>query len=186
MQVIGDIAYLNAKRYPDKKALIMDDGHLTFHQFNQQVNQLAHGLLSLGIRPEDRVAILAYNCIEYIVIYYAVAKCGGVVVPVNFRYKKDELIYSIINSEPKALFFGSEFTALVNDAEDDFDSSVNLVAISGETLGTGLEMKDLMCANSNQLFERSLQQVLVHLYQRQDERQLLRMCECHLWLLVEK
>ena len=64
MQVIGDIVRLNAKRYPDKNALIMDDKHLTHGQLNQQVNQLAHGLLSVGVRPGDRVAILAYNAIR--------------------------------------------------------------------------------------------------------------------------
>ncbi|MCK4792220.1 MAG: AMP-binding protein, partial [Desulfobacteraceae bacterium] len=91
MQVIGDIVRLNAKRYPDKNALIMDDKHLTHGQLNQQVNQLAHGLISLGVKTGDRVAILAFNCIECVTVNYAVAKCGGVVVPSNFRYKKDEL-----------------------------------------------------------------------------------------------
>ncbi|OPX33693.1 MAG: hypothetical protein B1H12_11435 [Desulfobacteraceae bacterium 4484_190.2] len=100
MQMIGDIVRLNAKRYPDKYALIMDNKHLTYGQLNQKVNQLAHGLLSVGVRPGDRVAILAYNCLECVVVTYATAKCGGVVVPINFRYKRDELIYLMNNSEP--------------------------------------------------------------------------------------
>ena len=144
MQVIGDIVRLNAKRYPDKNALIMDDKHLTHGQLNQQVNQLAHGLLSVGVRPGDRVAILAYNCLECVVINYATAKCGGVVVPVNFRYKRDELIYLINNSEPKALFFGPDFISLVEDAKAEFVLPVHLVAISGELLDSGLGLTNLM------------------------------------------
>src|SRR5512135_1449026 len=98
MQVIGDIVRLNAKRYPDKKALIMGDDALTYSQLNRQANQLAHGLLSLGAAPGDRVAILALNCIECVTVQYAVAKCGAVVVPINFRYKRDELVYAINDS----------------------------------------------------------------------------------------
>ena len=143
MQVIGDIARLSAKRYPDKVALIMDDDSLTFRQLNQQANQLARGLLSSGIAIGDRVAILAFNCLEYPVVNYAVAKCGGVLVPVNFRYKKDELVYVVNNSNPKILFYGREFSSMVDEARNQFNSPVRWVAISGEPLPPGLSLKGL-------------------------------------------
>lgn len=148
MHVIGDILQLNAKRYPEKKALIMENEYLTFHQLNQKANQLAHGLLSLGVRPGDRVAILAYNCLEWLIINYAVAKCGGVVVPINFRYKSDELVYVINNSEPSVIHFGPELFSLVEGARDEFSSMVHLVAISGEPFESGLTMKELMDGRS--------------------------------------
>jgi len=144
MHVLGDIPRLNAKRYPQKKALIMDDRYVTFSQLNEQVNQLAHRLLSLGLGLGDRVGILAYNCIEYVMIYYAVAKCGGIVVPLNFRYKKDELTYAINTSDPKILFFGPDFVSLVENARAGFVSSSHLVAISGEPLESGLTLTNLM------------------------------------------
>jgi fatty-acyl-CoA synthase len=149
MQVIGDIPRLNAKRYPGKKALIMDNNYLTFSQLNRQVNQVAHGLLSLGVKQGDRVAILAFNCLEYVALYYAIAKCGGVTVQVNFRYKKDELIYAINNSDPKVLFFGPEFISLVGEARAGFVSPVHLVAISGEPLEEGLTLTKLMDGRSS-------------------------------------
>lgn len=149
MQVVGDIPRLNAKRYPDKKALIMDNDYLTFSQLNRQVNQVAHGLLSLGVKQGDRVAILAFNCLEYVALYYAIAKCGGVTVQVNFRYKKDELIYAINNSDPKVLFFGPEFISLVGEARVGFVSPVHLVAISGEPFEEGLTLTKLMDGRSS-------------------------------------
>jgi acyl-CoA synthetase (AMP-forming)/AMP-acid ligase II len=148
MQVIGDIARLNAKRYPNKKALIKDDEYINFDQLNKQVNQLAHGLLSMGIRPGDRVAILAFNCIECVVVQYAVVKCGGIVVPINFRYKREELIYVINNSEPSVLFFSPEFFPLVEDAKSDFASPVHLVSIFEEPLTSGLSFRKLMDGRS--------------------------------------
>ncbi len=148
MQVIGDIARLNAKRYPNKKALIKDDEYINFDQLNKQANQLAHGLLSMGIRPGDRVAILAFNCIECVVVQYAVVKCGGIVVPINFRYKREELIYVVNNSEPSVLFFGPEFIPLVEEAKSDFASPVHLVSISEESLMSGLSFRKLMDGQS--------------------------------------
>ncbi len=148
MQVVGDIPRLNAKRYPDKKALIMDNNYLTFGQLNRQVNQVAHGLLSLGVKQGDRVAILAFNCLEYVVLYYGIAKCGGITVQVNFRYKKDELTYTINNSSPKVLFFGPELISLVGEARGGFTSPIHLMAISGNPLEEGLTLTKLMDGQS--------------------------------------
>ena len=149
MQVIGDIARLGAKRYPDKVALIMDDASLTFSQLNQLANRLAHGLLSLGVAAGDRVAILAFNCLEYPVVNYACAKCGGILVPINFRYKRDELVYVVNNSNPKVLFYGQEFSAMVEGAKNQFHSPVRLVAISGDPLPPGFSVKGLTDGQSS-------------------------------------
>jgi fatty-acyl-CoA synthase len=121
----------------------MDDESLTFRQLNRQANQLARGLLSLGITTGDRVAILAFNCLEYPVVNYAVAKCGGILVPVNFRYKKDELVYVVNNSNPRAFFYGREFSSMIDEVKDQFNSPVHLVAISGDSLTPGLRFKGL-------------------------------------------
>lgn len=144
MQVIGDIARLNAKRYPEKKALIMGDHALTYGQMNRKVNQLVHGLLSLGVKPGDRVAILAFNGMECIIVQFAVAKCGGIAVPINFRYKRDELIYAVNSSNPKVLFFGPEWTAMVEDAKSEFPPTVLLIPISGEPLAPGMTFEKLL------------------------------------------
>jgi acyl-CoA synthetase (AMP-forming)/AMP-acid ligase II len=148
MRVLGDIARLNARRYPDKNALIMDDKQLTFKQLNDMANRLAHGLISQGVAPGDRVALLAENCLEFVIANYAVAKCGAILVPVNFRYKKAELLYVVNDSEPCVLLHGPEFPALLDESRGDFESSVRLVAISGESLDSGLTMEGLMDGRS--------------------------------------
>jgi acyl-CoA synthetase (AMP-forming)/AMP-acid ligase II len=134
VQVIGDIIRLSAKRYPEKTALIMDEKSMTYREINGQANQLAKGLLSLGVKTGDRVAILAFNCLEYPVIVYGIAKTGAVLVPINFRFKKDELVYVINNSEPKVLIYGSEFVELIEEAKPGFRLPVALVCI-GKNLG---------------------------------------------------
>jgi len=144
MIVIGDIARLNAKRYPGKKALVMNNDYLTFNQLNQRVNQLSHGLMSLGVKPGDRVAILAFNCLEFPIVNYAAAKCGAVLVPINFRYKKVELIYIINNCEPKVLIFGPELAPMVENAKTEFTPTVHLVAMSEKPMENGISLANLM------------------------------------------
>jgi acyl-CoA synthetase (AMP-forming)/AMP-acid ligase II len=121
----------------------MDNKQLTFKQLNDMANRLAHGLISQGVAPGDRVALLAENCLEFVIVNYAVAKCGAILVPVNFRYKKKELVHVVNDSEPSVLLHGPEFSALLAEARGDFEPSVRLVAISGESRDSGLTMDGL-------------------------------------------
>jgi acyl-CoA synthetase (AMP-forming)/AMP-acid ligase II len=149
MYLIGDIVRLNARRYPDKKAVTMENRSLTFDELNRSANRLANGLLAMGLKPGDRVALMAYNCLEFPIINYAVAKSGGILVPVNFRFKKDELVYIINNCEPKAFFIGSEFIPLVEDARTDFSLPIHLIPITGGPLESGFTLSDLMEGQSS-------------------------------------
>jgi fatty-acyl-CoA synthase len=144
VNVFGDILRLNAKRYPDKKAVIMDDQYFTFSQLNRLSNQLAYGLLSINVKPGDRVGLLAYNCLDYVIINFAVAKCGAILVPINFRFKESELTYVINNSQPKVLFFGPEFLSLVQNAKSQFSVLPHVIPIGGAPLESVFNLSTLM------------------------------------------
>jgi fatty-acyl-CoA synthase len=134
MRTVGDIAAVNAKRFPNKTAVIMGDEQLSFRDLDGKANQLAHGIMAMGIKPGDKVAILSFNSLQWIVILFALAKCGACVVPVNFRYRKDELAYVLNNSEAKVLFFGPEFASLIEEAKPGLDMVPRLVPISGDPI----------------------------------------------------
>ncbi len=70
---------------PDKEAIVFEDKRYTFSQLNDRANRLANGLLKLGIQKGDRIALLAVNCNQCVETYFAVAKTGGIYVPLNFR-----------------------------------------------------------------------------------------------------
>ncbi|MBU0464037.1 MAG: long-chain fatty acid--CoA ligase [Proteobacteria bacterium] len=144
MRCIGDIPRLNARRYPEKKALIMGDEHMTFNVLNELSNKLASGLISMGIKPGDKVAVMAQNCLEFPVILYATAKCGAIFVPINFRYEKKELIYVVNNSDPKILFFDAENASVVKAASVDFSNNIQMIAISPEKNSDKHTMKGIM------------------------------------------
>ena len=79
---------------------------------NARANRTAHALARLGVRPGDRVALLAFNCPEFFESFFAIAKIGGVVVPLNVRLAADELAYILEDSGAETLVYGEEFRPL--------------------------------------------------------------------------
>lgn len=93
----------------DKMALAFEETRLTYGQLNAKVNRVANGLLDLGIKKGDRVAALMYNCHQFMEIYFALAKIGAIMVPLNFRLVARELQFALDDSGSNTLFLGPEF-----------------------------------------------------------------------------
>lgn len=106
MRVIGDISRLGAKRHPDKTALIMGDGRLSYAELETDANRLAQALIAHGVQPGDRVGLLSENSLQFVAIVLAAAKAGAYFVPYNFRYSADEVAYVTRDAEPAVLFAG--------------------------------------------------------------------------------
>ena len=66
---------------------------ITWSVFNEKANRFANMLISRGVKKGDKVAILMYNCLEWLPIYFGVLKTGAIAVPLNFRYDSDEIYY---------------------------------------------------------------------------------------------
>ena len=88
---LDKIVSKNALRYPSKLAVSMGETSYTWLTFEDRVTKLAHAFQSEGLIAGDRVSVLADNCIEYLEIYFAGARAGVIVVPVNFRLTNDDL-----------------------------------------------------------------------------------------------
>jgi acyl-CoA synthetase (AMP-forming)/AMP-acid ligase II len=91
--LIGDIATNNARRYPNKRALVDADRELTWSQVDQRARRLAGFLSGQGLTPGDRVMVIARNCIEWPEISFGLAKAGLIAVPVNIRLAPDEVAH---------------------------------------------------------------------------------------------
>jgi fatty-acyl-CoA synthase len=100
---LGDILAANAYLFPDKVGARDLTRSLTFRAWNERSCRLANALLGLGLEKGDRIAVLAYNSLEWMEIYAAVAKAGLVLVPINFRLVASEVQYIVENSEAKAV-----------------------------------------------------------------------------------
>ena len=80
-------------RFADHDALVFEDRRWTYRQLDHDVNALAAGLLAEGLSPGDRVAVLAMNLPEYLLLGLSLAKIGAVMVPLNYRLHDSELRY---------------------------------------------------------------------------------------------
>jgi acyl-CoA synthetase (AMP-forming)/AMP-acid ligase II len=116
---IGAIVAGNARRRPDRMAVVCGGRRLTFRELDAQSDRLASGLLARGLRPGDRVALYLGNRLEFVTLFLGVAKAGGVVVPVTTRLLGAELAYIAADARPFALAFepsGREAAALALEA----------------------------------------------------------------------
>jgi fatty-acyl-CoA synthase len=102
---IGDFLEKQAEKYPDREFMVYSDRNLrfTYKQFDERVNMLAKGLLSIGISKGDHVGIWALNVPDWITFLFACAKIGAVLVTVNTAYKSHELDYVLKQSDMKAI-----------------------------------------------------------------------------------
>ena len=90
---IGECLRRIAEQHPEKEALVSvhQDRRFTYGQFDRMTDQLAKGLLRLGVKKGDRVGIWAVNCWEWVAMQFATPKIGAVLVNINPAYRTHEL-----------------------------------------------------------------------------------------------
>ncbi len=98
-----------AKRYPEQEALVIDGRRLTYAALWQSARRVAASLRALGVKRGDHVAVCMGNSIEWVLCFYGAATIGAVTVPVNTRFKADELQYCLRQSDARLLFVTDRF-----------------------------------------------------------------------------
>ena len=132
--LLGDTIGVNFERtvgrFADRPALVSrhQDVRLTYAQLDAAVDAAAAGLLRSGIGAGDRVGIWAPNCAEWVVVQYATAKVGAILVNVNPAYRTHELEYVLRQSGARLLFSASAFKT------SDYAAMIDEVAGAVDTL----------------------------------------------------
>ena len=112
MSLQWDVGYIVRKRAemsPDKAAIIFEDEPVTYKALNEGANRAAHLLRKRGIRNGDRVSVVLLNCVEFLEVYFACAKLGAILVPLNFRLVGRELEYQLNDSAARMVLFHDAF-----------------------------------------------------------------------------
>ncbi|HEX77741.1 MAG TPA: long-chain-fatty-acid--CoA ligase [Dehalococcoidia bacterium] len=134
---------------PDRPAVIFEGKRFSFAETSQRVNRLANALAKLGVVKGDRVAILQVNCNQYLETYFAAAKLGAVLVPLNFRAKQDELSFMLENAEANALLVGERYLDLARAMLPGLPNIKNVISIDGKAEGM-LFYEDLLATASDE------------------------------------
>lgn len=110
---LGDLLDQQAVTHADRPAITVDAGPAgmswTYAELKADADLIARGLMSLGIARGDHVAVMAHNCAEWVLMEYALAKAGAVLVTVNPALVQAELDYLLTQSRAKALVFAPSF-----------------------------------------------------------------------------
>lgn len=116
---IGNLLTRRAHVNAQTEALydVAADRRFTYAELNDEANRAAQLMIRSGVRTGDRVGLLLMNSTEYITAFFATAKLGAVIVPLNWRLIADELEFILKDSGTTALVFGSEFASTVGELQ---------------------------------------------------------------------
>ena len=114
---LGDLLLTAADRHPGSPALIFPDRRMSYAQLAERALLRARSLQALGVKPHDHVGLLLPTSFEFAEFLFAIALCGAVAVPLNARYKHNELAYVIENGDLVALVTTDRIADHVNFVE---------------------------------------------------------------------
>jgi len=127
---IGAVLNRQDERFGERDAVVYADRDVswTYHAFRRKVDQVANGLMTLGVRKGEHVAVWAPNVPEWLLLQYATAKIGSVLVTVNTSNKAQELDRLLRHSEATTLFMtpgfrGLDYVATLRQLVPDLDSA---------------------------------------------------------------
>ncbi len=122
---------------PDKPAILYQDDCITYKDLCRRADRTACWLQSMGIEKGDRVAVMLYNCPEFLDLFLACSRLGAIFVPINFRITARELDFFITNCRPRLFVHGDAFTATVNSLALAAYLPPLMVAVQGHTCANG-------------------------------------------------
>jgi fatty-acyl-CoA synthase len=113
MRTLSSVLRDTTSKFPNRPAILDPGGRkLTYAELDRETSRLARGLLDLGVGKGDKVGLWMPNNPEWVIAYFAVARVGAVVVPMNTRYKTHEVEYILGNSEATTLFAVDSFVGI--------------------------------------------------------------------------
>src|SRR2546422_3003212 len=102
-QALGSLPADAARRWGAREALSFQGRRWTFAELSERVDRVARGLMGLGIAPGEHVALWMLNLPEFIDAAFAVMKIGAVLVPINTRFRTEDLAYVLAQSDASTL-----------------------------------------------------------------------------------
>src|SRR5690242_10594755 len=129
MNWFGVLAH-HATRTPDKAIVVFEGATTTYGEMAARAAALAGGLRQQGVRGGDVVALLSYNCPEFVETLFAANYLGAVAMPINWRLAAPEVRYILEHSEACALVCDERLTGVAGDATKGMEAAVLRVCVA--------------------------------------------------------
>jgi long-chain acyl-CoA synthetase len=131
-QAYAEILSKTAERYPENEAVIFKDINLSYRELESLVNTFANALLDLGIRKGDRVCLLMTNRPEFVVSWFALARVGAIISPMNPSYKEREVAYQLSNCEAVAIVVQHELLFLIESVQEQIPTLQHVIVVDAD------------------------------------------------------
>ncbi|HET7506536.1 MAG TPA: acyl-CoA synthetase [Kofleriaceae bacterium] len=129
---LGDLLRRTAARSPTRPAVICGEVRWTYAELDRITNRFANGLAALGVASGDRVAILSRNSHAFVVLRFALARLGAVLVPINFMLNADEAAFILRHAGARLVAVGPDLVGLATAAIARDTAVERLVWLPGE------------------------------------------------------
>jgi len=163
MRTLSQVLRDTAERFPLRSAILDPSGvTLTYEELDGRVDRLARGLLEIGVAKGDKVGLWMPNVPEWVTAYFAIARIGAVVVPMNTRYKTHEVEYILDDSEATTLFavssfVGIDYVKMIGEIRGNLPNLRNVVIV-GEPGESMHDFNDLANRGEGRLFDGTLEE----------------------------
>lgn len=132
---------------PEKEFLIYKNKRCSYKEVRDRVNSIAKSFKNMEIGKGDIVAILLYNCTEYVELTFAINKIGAAWLPLNFRLAGPEFEYILKNSEAKCIVTEDEFVPVISKIQKNIPSLKNFVTIGNNNIENWFKYNSLVEKN---------------------------------------
>jgi long-chain acyl-CoA synthetase len=117
----------SARKYPRRTAIVFGSKKVSYKALDELTDHIAAGLIDLGTKEQDRVAIFLDNCPEFVISYYAILKAGAVAVPINYMFKMEEARYILEDSEAACIITSRPYLGLAEELRLRVDSLRHII-----------------------------------------------------------
>jgi fatty-acyl-CoA synthase len=132
---------------PDDVALVFGEDRWTYSDLDERIGRLTGGLLGAGFKHGDRAAVISHNRPEWVDIFFAIARLGGVIVPMNFFLKPAEIEFILDDSRTSWVFCEDQFWDMM---ESDRRASGRRYVALGESTDGSFDYSSLLSAGTAQ------------------------------------
>ncbi|MBA7640048.1 Long-chain-fatty-acid--CoA ligase [subsurface metagenome] len=142
-----------AGRYGEKTAIVSGDRRLSYADLDKASNKVANALVKMGVSKGDRIAMLLSNSPEFVIIYFGVVKAGAIAVPLDPKYKVDELVVLFDDFLPKVLVTDSPTLEPLIPVLSRFKSLKHVIDLGSEYKERFFGYQEIIAASSAQKIE---------------------------------
>lgn len=142
---VNEVLRNTVNRYGDKIGFISGERRWTFKEFSRKVDRIALSLQKgYGIKKGDRVTVLMGTDLDFLLAFFGTTRIGGIIVPLNTRFKGEELTFEIVNSEADILVLDREFWEIVEPYRKEWTTVRHIFVNGGNTPEGALPFDVLM------------------------------------------